>query len=141
MNIPTVEVNELRLDNLFELADGSIVIMQYKSDYDKQDKIKYLSCITGIANRQQQDKKECSIIHMIIIYTGDIGRKQVCDKYNIGIVKMKRKITILSELDSKGVFNQLREKVEKRQMLSDEKLVEFKGYYLDSTVTIECVNL
>ncbi|MCI9401676.1 MAG: hypothetical protein HFJ07_18215 [Lachnospiraceae bacterium] len=54
---------------------------------------------------------------------------------------MKRKITILSELDSKGVFNQLREKVEKRQMLSDEKLVEFKGYYLDSTVTIECVNL
>ena len=124
-NIPTVKANELRLDNLFELADGSIALVDYESDYEKQDKVKYLNYITGIANRYQQDKKECPIIHMVVIYTGDIERKQVSDEYNIGAVKMKLETAFLSELDSKEIFGRLREKVKNKQMLSDEELMEF----------------
>lgn len=124
-NIPTVKANELRLDNLFELADGSIALVDYESDYEKQDKVKYLNYVTGIANRYLQDKKDCPIIHMVVIYTGDIDRRQVSAEYDIGAVKMSVETAFLSELDSKGIYSDLRDKIEKNQMLSDEELMEF----------------
>ena len=99
-----------------------------ESFYNKDSKTRFdkdLNYITGIANRYQQDKKECPIIHMVVIYTGDIERKQVSDKYNIGAVKMKLETAFLSELDSKEIFGRLREKVKNKQMLSDEELMEF----------------
>lgn len=40
-NIPTIKANELRLDNLFELADGSVAIVDYESEYCNDDKVKY----------------------------------------------------------------------------------------------------
>lgn len=57
-NIPTVKANELRLDNLFELADGTVALVDYESEYDEEDKVKYLNYLTGIANRYQQDRQE-----------------------------------------------------------------------------------
>ena len=71
-NIPSVRANELRLDNLFELVDGTIALVDYESDYKKEDKVKYLNYLTGIANRYQQEKKACPMLRMIVIYTGDI---------------------------------------------------------------------
>lgn len=124
-NIPTVKANELRLDNLFELADGSIAIVDYESDYDNKDKVKYLNYVTGIANRYLQENKDCPTIHMIVIYTGDIDRKRVSAIYNIGAVKMKLETAFLSELDSKRIFGRLKKKVEKNQLLNDEELMQF----------------
>lgn len=103
-NIPTVKANELRMDNLFELADGSMALVDYESDYDKKDKIKYLNYVTGIANRYLQENKECPTIHMIVIYTGDIDRKKVSAKYDIGAVRIKLETAFLSELDSKKIL-------------------------------------
>ena len=40
-NLPAVEANEMRLDNLFRLKDGTIVIVDYESTYSYADKIKY----------------------------------------------------------------------------------------------------
>ncbi len=34
-NIPSVRANELRLDNLFELVDGTIALVDYESDFKK----------------------------------------------------------------------------------------------------------
>lgn len=71
-NIPAVKANELRLDNIFELADGTAAIVDYESDYNKEDKVKYLNYLTGIANRYLKDKKDCPMLRMVVIYTGDI---------------------------------------------------------------------
>lgn len=124
-NIPTVRANELRLDNLFELADGTAALVDYESEYKKEDKVKYLNYLTGIANRYQKQKKDCPTIRMIVIYTGDIERRQVSDEYNIGAVRVKLEPAFLSELDSEGIFRHLKEKVEKNESLDDEELMEF----------------
>ena len=124
-NIPTVKANELRLDNLFELADGSMALVDYESEYDNRDKVKYLNYVTGIANRYQQENKECPVIRMIVIYTDDIDRRKVSARYNIGAVKMKLETAFLSELDSKRIFGRLKKKVEKNQLLNDEELMQF----------------
>ena len=124
-NIPTVKANELRLDNIFELADGTAAIVDYESDYKKEDKVKYLNYLTGIANRYQEEKKECPVLRMIVIYTADITREQASEEYDIGALKIHVECAFLSELDSAGIQERLRQKVEQNEMLDDEELMEF----------------
>lgn len=124
-NIPAVRANELRLDNLFELADGTLALVDYESAYKKADKIKYLNYLAGIAGRYQKEKKDCPILRMIVIYTGDIKREQVESSYDIGAVKMNVETAFLSELDSERIFSRLKGKVERNERLSDDELMEF----------------
>lgn len=123
-NIPIVKANELRLDNLFELADNTVALVDYESEYDQSDKVKYLNYLTGIANRYQQQKQPCPHIRMIVIYTGDIRRGQVSTEYDIGAVNMSIEPAFLSELDSNGIFDRLKEKIEGNEPLTDEELMQ-----------------
>lgn len=66
-NIPSIKANELRLDNIFELTDGTAAIVDYESDYDEDDKIKYLNYLTGVANRYKAEKTACPSLRMIVI--------------------------------------------------------------------------
>ena len=124
-NIPAVRANELRLDNLFELADSTVAIVDYESKYRKKDMVKYLNYLTGIANRYLKEKKDCPTLRMIVIYTGDIERKNVSVEYNIGAVKVTLEPAFLSELDSGRIFHHLKCKVENKEPLNEEELMEF----------------
>ena len=124
-NIPTVKANELRIDNLFELADGTAAIVDYESTYSEEDKVKYLNYLTGIANRYLKEKTDCPILRMVVIYTGDIKRKEVSCEYNIGALKMEVECAFLSELDSEEIYKRLEQKVLKQEKLDDKELMEF----------------
>lgn len=124
-NIPAVTANELRLDNLFRLADQTMAIVDYESEYKKADKVKYLNYLAGIANRYRKEKKECPLLRMVVIYTGDVERRQVADSYDIGAVKMQIETAFLSELDGNSILRRLEEKVKGRQALTDEELMEY----------------
>ena len=41
-DLPAIEANELRMDNLLTLADGSLAIVDYESGYLAENKVKYL---------------------------------------------------------------------------------------------------
>jgi len=123
-NIPVVKANELQLDNLFELEDDTVAIVDYESEYKKSDKVKYLNYLTGIANRYRKEKRECPTLRMVVIYTGDISREQVCAEYDIGAVKISTEPAFLSELDGEGIFQRLEEKVRRKERLTDEELME-----------------
>ena len=124
-NIPAVKVNELRLDNLFELEDDTVAIVDYESVYDKADKVKYLNYLAGVANRYQKEKKDCPILRMIVIYTGDIQREKVSSEYQIGAVRIRTEPAFLAELDADSIQRRLKDKVERNEMLTDEELMEF----------------
>ena len=124
-NIPVIKANELRLDNLFALADNSVALVDYESEYRKEDKIKYLNYLTGIANRYLKEKKVCPKLRMIVIYTGDIKRKNIDDEFDLGAVKVSIETAFLSELDSESIYRELQSKVSQGQMLSDEELMKF----------------
>ena len=124
-DIPAVRANELRMDNLFELEDDPVAILDYESVYDKNDKVKYLNYLTGVANRYQKEKRGCPQLRMVVIYTGDINRSQVSSGYDIGAVKLHTETAFLSELDSEGIMERLKSKVERNEMLTDEELMEF----------------
>ena len=124
-NIPAVTVNELRLDNLFRLADQTVAIVDYESEYKKADKVKYLNYLAGIANRYRKEKKECPLLRMVVIYTGDVERRQVADSYDLGAVKMRIETAFLSELDGDSILRRLEEKVKGKQPFTDEELMEY----------------
>ncbi len=123
--IPAVKANELRLDNLFELADGTVALVDYESAYRKTNKVKYLNYLTGIANRYLRKGKDCPKCRMIVIYTGDISRNETSDKYDIGALQMCIESAFLSDLDGDEIYSRLKEKVEAGGMLTDEELMEF----------------
>lgn len=70
-NIPIVQARELRMDNLFELEDGSIAIIDYESTYKEANFIKYGRYITDVADRYLREGR-CPDIHMMVLYTADI---------------------------------------------------------------------
>lgn len=47
-NLPVIEANELRLDNLFLFEDGSYGIMDYESSFKEDDKIDYLNYLARV---------------------------------------------------------------------------------------------
>ncbi len=124
-NIPVVKANELRLDNLFQLADDTVAIVDYESEYKTANKVKYLNYIIGIANRYLKEKAKCPRLRMIVIYTGNIARAEVSDSYDIGAVKLNVESAFLSELDSQGIAVRLKEKVERGEPLTDDEMMEF----------------
>ena len=124
-NIPAVTANELRLDNLFRLADETVAVVDYESEYKKADKVKYLNYLAGVANRYRKEQKECPLLRMVVIYTGDVKRQQVADCYDVGAVKMRIEAAFLSELDGNSVLRRLEEKVKGKQPLTDEELMEY----------------
>ena len=124
-NLPTVKANELRIDNLFKLEDNTVAIVDYESAYRNTDKIKYLNYLTGIANRYLRDKIPCPMLRMIVIYTGDIRRRQVSTEYNVGAVKIRIEPAFLSELDPEDIFDTIAYKIKNGECLSDEELMQF----------------
>ena len=77
-NLPAIETNEKRMDNLFLLEDGSYAILDYESDYHVANKIKYGGYALRLLRRLQ--KEGINIlnikIRIIIIYTADVTRSQ-----------------------------------------------------------------
>lgn len=79
-NIPIVQARELRMDNLFELEDGSIAILDYESDYKETNFVKYGYYIIHVIDRYLKEGKTPDI-HMMVLYTADIKKaKTVLDR-------------------------------------------------------------
>lgn len=124
-NLPAVSANELRIDNLFLLEDGTIAIIDYESKYKKEDKIKYLNYITRVLERYKTEGKLDIKLRMIVIYTADVKPDEVQPEYNAGTLKFAITPAFLSQIDSKEVMDRLNKKVLTNEPLTDEELMEF----------------
>lgn len=124
-NIPAVKVNELRLDNLLELEDGTAALVDYESEYKSENKVKYLNYLTGIVNRYEKEGSRCPNLRMIVVYTGDIRKENVSEEYDVGAVKLVVESAFLSELDGERILAHLKGKVESGENLDDREQMEF----------------
>ncbi|MDD3337539.1 MAG: hypothetical protein PHS82_01640 [Lachnospiraceae bacterium] len=123
LNLPAVSANELRIDTIFELTDGSFAIVDYESTYTELDKIKYLDYIVRILKRLK--KTDHIIIRMIVLYTADIVPADTRSTLNIGSVQLLLEQSFLSCLDSEEIKNRLTRKIQSGSPLTDHELVEF----------------
>lgn len=124
-NLPAIQANELRLDNLFLLENDSLALIDYESTYDAEDKLKYLDYVTRIAKRYYKTYKSKLKIEIIIIYTADVIKQQTKDSLDLGSVTLKVHQAFLSGMDSDNIMKNLIHKIKKGQALSDEELMQF----------------
>lgn len=121
-NLPAVQLNEMRLDNLFLLADGSIAVIDYESSVKWENYLKYINYIVRILERYKKEEKPKQI-RMIVIYTADV--EQTVQEISFGCLTLKLEQAFLSRIESGDVWRRLKTKVENGEMLSDEELMEF----------------
>ena len=124
-NLPAVEANEMRLDNLFRLKDDSLALVDYESTYDYEDKIKYLNYIARTLKRYKAFKDSKQIIRMIVIYTGDVEKGKTIDKLDVGCLQLKVEEVFLSKLNGDVIETDLYQKIHAGKTLSEQEQMQF----------------
>lgn len=120
-NLPVIEANELRLDNLFRFSDGSYGIVDYESEFDETDKITYLNYLARVAKRLLKDNKNIKL-HMIVLYTTNV--ECVNTELDMGCLKLRIHAGYLSGIDAPEVLKNIANKVRRHETLSDEELMQ-----------------
>ena len=62
---------------------------------------------------------------MIVIYTADITREETSNLFDVGCLKLEIESAYLAELNSEDISKRLYEKVQLKQKLTDEEMMEF----------------
>lgn len=124
-NLPDIKVNELRIDNLFELEDGTFALIDYESKYREKNKIKYLEYIVRILKRYEKEMGLNIKIRMIVIYTADISRKSTRNEADIGCLNFRIEEAFLEEMDTEKIWMEISAKVSKKEELTEEEMMQF----------------
>ncbi len=124
-NLPEISANELRIDNLFLLEDGTIAIVDYESDYGLKNRNKYINYIARVLKRYENAGEYNINLRMIVIYTADVTRDKVKSEHNLGAMTLKVEDAFLSEIDSDEVKTRLTNKIANEELLTDEEVMEF----------------
>ena len=124
-NLPVVEANEMRLDNLFCLEDNSIAIVDYESTYEYEDKIKYLNYVVRVLKRKGLIENINQLVRMIVIYTGDIKKGTTRADLNTGCLQFTVEEIFLSELNAPEIETTLTQKIKKEGIFTEEEQMKF----------------
>ncbi len=124
-NLPAIEANELRLDNLFLLTDDSLALVDYESTYADTHKIKYLNYIVRTLKRTMEQHPFPCKIRMIVIYTADIQPQQTNARMDIGCLQFQLEEAFLIQKDSEQTEARLQARFHGDQKLSEEEQMEF----------------
>ena len=125
-NLPEIQADELRLDCLFELADGSMAIVDYESVYRKSNWIKYGNYVVRILEELRRETgKMDHKVRIIILFTGNVKRSAVPKKFDVGAMKISIEPGFLSEIPKKKILKRIKSKVKKDQPMTGTEMVWF----------------
>ncbi|MBR1628334.1 MAG: hypothetical protein IJ679_03585 [Lachnospiraceae bacterium] len=124
-NLPSIAANELRIDNVFLLADSTLAIVDYESQYKEKNKHKYIDYVNKVLAFYENEWGRRVEVRMIVIYTADVHRAEKHDYYDAGCLKFNIESAYLSEIDKAEVQRRLQEKAKKKEVFTDEEMMEF----------------
>lgn len=121
-NLPRVSADEKRIDNLFLLEDGTIAIVDYEAEDKLSNRVKYVNYIARVMEKYYKDKKEIVNLRLIIIYTGDIEKAE--SKLETECFSLRMEQVFLSRLDGPSIYESIQKKVQRREKLTEEELMQ-----------------
>ncbi len=143
-NIPIVQARELRMDNLFELEDGSVAILDYESAYKKANFTKYGRYIMDVIDRYLREEKEPDI-HMMVLYTADIEEAKASMERTACRIQVEA--SYLAGVPSEEWMEDARKRIEEGN-ITDEMLMHlvilpltYKGEEKKQKAIKDCVDL
>lgn len=123
-NLPAIQANELRMDNLFLLEDDTFLLVDYESAYKEENKLKYLEYILRVLKIYQTKYGLNMKIRLLVIYTTDVSRENVSSILDVYSLKMELSQAFLSELDSKTIKETIIEKIKQKKPLTETELMQ-----------------
>lgn len=120
-NLPIVLANELRIDNLFLLEDGTYALVDYESTDNVQNRIKYMNYIARITRSLYKEHGELPEIRMIVIYTGNIAAAK--PNLNIGCMSLYMEQVFVGDIPVKETYSAVKGKLEKGDKLTEQELM------------------
>jgi predicted transposase/invertase (TIGR01784 family) len=129
-NLPAIEANELRMDNLFLLEDGSYLLVDYESVYDEANKVKYLGYVVRVSQRLYNRFKRYPKVRMLVIYTADVKKGSTDPVLDIGDLRFEIEEAFLSEIDSETVWQNVSGTIENGKQLDSKEVMELIIYPL-----------
>ncbi len=123
-NLPVIEVNELRLDNLFLLEDDSVAIIDYESDYEKANFVKYINYAARVIRRYAMANRldQLTKLRVIVIYTADIA--SACQCYDLNAITVRIEPAYLINLDTRQIYDHIRQKLLHGEPLTDSERLQ-----------------
>ena len=123
-NLPAIESNELRLDNLFLLSDGALAIIDYESSFDRENFVKYLNYIARVIKRfaVRGELNQLKRVKMVVIYTADVECAE--EIYDLEGLILLVESAYLVNRDSDEIYSRLKGKIEWGQRLTEEEMME-----------------
>ncbi|MDO5426167.1 MAG: hypothetical protein Q4F41_20935, partial [Eubacteriales bacterium] len=123
-NLPAIEANELRLDHLFLLEDGSLAIIDYESTFSKHDIIKYINYIARILKKYVSEHTgNIPRLHLIVIYSADISQTRSA-VFDFGCMKLFIEPAFLRNLSTQEIYGRIASKVHKGELLTNSEMLE-----------------
>ncbi len=123
-NLPAIQANELRMDNLFLLEDDTFLLVDYESAYKDENKLKYLEYILRVLKIYQTKYGLNMKIRLLVIYTTDVSRENVSSILDVYSLKMELSQAFLSELNSETIKETITEKIKQKKTLTETELMQ-----------------
>ena len=120
-NLPAVSANELRMDNLFLLEDRTYALVDYESENDVEDRIKYMNYISRIAQKYYTEHGKVPVIRMVVIYTGDVTHADPI--FDMGALTLRLEQAFMRDLPAEEIYQEVKRKLENGEDLTEEQLM------------------
>ena len=122
-NLPAIEVNELRLDNLFVFEDGSVGIIDYESGYSDENILKYMDYVSRIIRRWYGENGEFPRLRIIIIYTADVSPGSTQGYYDFMGASLTLSEGFLIAVDGDEIYRDIDRKLADGESLTEQDIM------------------
>ena len=122
-NYPAVTATEIHADNPFLLEDDSLLILEYESDPEQDDFLKYSEYVLNALRRLRKEKINVNHVIIAVIYTGDI--KASAAEFDVGALRVQIEQVFLSRFDTDAMYAELKTKITAGEKLSDDDVMKF----------------
>jgi len=119
-NLPVIQVDEKRTDNIFLLEDGRILILEYESDSNQKNLLKYGHYAFRVSETYYGMADE---IILAIIYTGETIKAP--KDVHLGCIEIHTEQVFLSNFDGDKTYGDLKNKVINNVQLSNNDIMRF----------------
>lgn len=115
---------------VFLLEDGTYAIVDYESEYRRENIFKYLGYVVRASKRLYNTNGTIPRIRMIVIYTADVERGSTSTRVDIESLTFTLTEAFLSELDKDLVWKNVSYKTNSNIDISSEEMMQLIIYPL-----------
>jgi hypothetical protein len=121
-DLPDIKADDKRSDGIFELEDGTLMIMEYESCPDVWQLLKYGHYAFRVAERHMQTERRLRKMVIVVVYTGEV--EKAANTLDLGGVRIEVEQVFLSRFDGDAIVDDVKAKIARGEPITDEDVMK-----------------